>query len=160
MSYPSKADLDRIEFLAKEIERGEPYTLDDPGGSLRRDIQKMELELAKLRLKVAQVRATKNLLDLSSDERSLLLFLETRAVDHSGRVQTARMNADDVDIAAKWNAEGFVAFGRIRAVDCNEYGTHWCRLSDRAWALAHEERKTRAARTWDKRGWKTTKEAR
>lgn len=102
----------------------------------------------------------KTLETMTKDERSLLLFFETRAVDHSGRVQTAHMNADDMEIATRWDAEGFVRFGRIAAEHRSEHGTHWCSLSDDAWSLVHAERKARAGRTWQTRHWQTTEEKR
>jgi len=97
---------------------------------------------------------------MTEDERSLLLFLESRAVDQAGRVKTIHMNADDMEIAEQWNRDGFVKFGRIASEDLNEFGTHWCHLSDEAWGFAAAERKARAGRTWAKRDWKTTEEKR
>lgn len=102
----------------------------------------------------------KTLQSMTKDERSLLLFFETRAVDYAGKVQTAHMNADDFKIAQRWDSEGFVNFGRIAFEDVNSHGSHWCRLSDDAWALAHEERQARACRTWRRRSWRTTEEKR
>src|SRR6266852_5007231 len=84
---------------------------------------------------------------MSKDELSLLLFLETRAVDHGGKVQTAHMNAGDFEIAKKWNKKGFILFGRVRHRDITQGGSHWCQLSEAAWEAAHAERKTRAARS-------------
>ena len=97
---------------------------------------------------------------MTKDERSLLLFLESRATDQAGRVKTVHMNDADMKIAERWNREGFVKFGRIASEDLNEFGSHWCFLSDEAWQLAAAERKARAARTWAKRAWKTTEEKR
>lgn len=102
----------------------------------------------------------KTLNSLTKDERSLLLFLETRAVDHRGRVDTKHMNSEDMAIAAQWHLEGFVNFGRIASEDLNQYGSHWCHLSEQAWMLVAEERKARAERMWAKRTWKTTDEKR
>jgi len=102
----------------------------------------------------------KTLDTMTKDERSLLLFLESRAVDNSGRVQTVHMNFDDMKTTERWNKEDFVKYGRIASEDLNKYGTHWCQLSDEAWQLAAAERKARAARTWAKREWKTTDEKR
>lgn len=101
-----------------------------------------------------------NLSEMTKDERSLLLFLETRAVDHAGKVQTAHMNADDFKIAASWDKTGFIKFGRVAFEDVNKFGSHWCSLSEEAWALAASERKARAGRTWTKRTWKTADEKR
>ena len=102
----------------------------------------------------------KTLETMTKDEKSLLLFLETRAVDQSGKVQTEHMNDDDRKIVERWNSEGFVRYGRVASEDLNKHGTHWCHLSDEAWALAHAERKARAARLWIKRTWCTTEEKR
>jgi hypothetical protein len=57
----------------------------------------------------------KSLDTMTSDERSLLLFFETQAVDNGGKVNDIRhMNKEDLEIAEEWNKEGFVKFGRIR----------------------------------------------
>lgn len=68
----------------------------------------------------------KTLKTMTKDERSLLLFLETQAVDHAGKVDGRHMNKDDFETAAKWDAEGFVNFGRVAFENVNEYGAHWC----------------------------------
>jgi hypothetical protein len=102
----------------------------------------------------------KTLKTMTKDERSLLLFLETRAVDHAGRVDTRHMNSDDFEIAKRWDAEGFVNFGRIAFEHCNDRGSHWCKLSPEAHQLCGEERAARAERTWKKRTWRTTEEKR
>ena len=98
-----------------------------------------------------------NLNDMTKDEKSLLLYLETRAVDHGGLVHTQHMNSDDMEIAKQWNEARFVRFGRL-ASDClpmRSGATHWCELSDEAWALAHAERRERYTRINSKRKWFT-----
>lgn len=100
----------------------------------------------------------KELSSMSSDERSLLLYLETRAVDYGGRVDIRRMNTDDINIAEKWAKEGFIKFGRIVAHHINSQGAHFCILSDEAWDLAHAERRLRSERMWLKRDWISTSE--
>lgn len=97
---------------------------------------------------------------MTKDEQSLLLFLESRSVDNSGRVKTVHMNAHDMELAAQWNNEGFVKFGRIASEDISEHGSHWCHLSDEAWTLAGAARKARGIRKWVERKWKTTGEKR
>ena len=94
----------------------------------------------------------KSLDTMTRDERNLLLFFETQAVDHGGLVdlkqrrgQVGIMNKEDFDIAKKWNEEGFVKFGRIKFHSIIE-ATHWCELSDEAWGIAHAERKARCTR--------------
>jgi hypothetical protein len=104
-----------------------------------------------------------NLNDMSKCEKSLLLYLETRAVDHGGLVCTQHMNSEDMATAKRWSESGFVRFGRL-AADClpGRHGgsTHWCELSDDAWTLAHSERRERYTRINSKRKWLTTDEKR
>lgn len=117
----------------------------------------------------------KTLAELTKDERSLLLFLETRAVDYGGRVNTVHMNAEDMALAAEWNRTGFLLFGRISShylgmrgaesvvahgpvAEARRLGTHWCELTADAWRLAHEERRARAERMKQARTWKTPAE--
>ncbi len=101
----------------------------------------------------------KTLKKMSKDERSLLLFLETRQVDYGGRVNLQHMNKEDMDIAQKWNNEGFIGFGRIVARNINSDGSSWCKLSEEAFKLAHKERKARAKRMWENRTWISTKDS-
>lgn len=98
---------------------------------------------------------------MTKEEVSLLLYLETRVVDHAGRVDLRHMNEGDIEIVTKWNKEGFVKFGRIDSKDkFLQYGTHWCQLSDKAWSEAYLERRAKADRTWATRKWLTTEEKR
>ncbi len=83
---------------------------------------------------------------MSRDERSLLLYFETCAVDLCGRVDSRRMNSDDFEIAQRWSETGFCKFGRIVVKDHNGQGQHWIELSDEAWTLAHQERLARFKR--------------
>jgi hypothetical protein len=101
----------------------------------------------------------KKLEDLTRNEQSQLLYLETRAVAYSGVVDTRMMNDGDMEIVKKWHEEGFIEFGRICFADRN-FGTNYCHLSEEAWALAHALRKERAERGWKNRRWKTTEEFR
>lgn len=99
---------------------------------------------------------------MNREELSLLLYLETRVVDHGGLVDARRMNAADFKVAKRWAALDFISFGRL-ASDClGKFGdcTHWCQLSGEAWELAHAERKARAARLYEKRSWISTEEKR
>ena len=96
-------------------------------------------------------------MELTKEEKSLLLYMETQAVDYGGKLQSVRMNADDFDVAKRWNESGFVLFGRIAANDHVTRGssgkylcTHWCVLSDEAWEAAHTERRARCQRLMDK----------
>jgi len=100
---------------------------------------------------------------MTKDELSLLLYFESRAVDNGGTVDTRHMNDIDMEIAKKWNSDGFVEFGRVCFEDIEKARgkyTHWCYLSDEAFVLAHSERKARAGRVWEKKNFATTEELR
>jgi len=94
------------------------------------------------------------------DEKSQLLYLETRLVDYSGRVDTRKMNKTDHDTMENWKKEGFVSYGRICHADVTDGGTMWCQFSDEAWQYAHQARKNRATASWNNRTWQTTEEYR
>jgi hypothetical protein len=94
--------------------------------------------------------------NMSKDELSLLLFFETRAVDHGGLVDNRHMNADDFEIAKKWNESGFVKFGRVVYRNITNGCTNWCKLSELAWMIAHQGRKARHERLWLKKDWMST----
>ena len=99
--------------------------------------------------------------EMTKDERSLLLFLETCAVDNTGLVYGPHMNDDDREISKRWNESGFIKFGRIAYASIQSFYTpyaNWCELSDDAFQLAHEERKARAVRMLTKRNWERTEE--
>ena len=98
---------------------------------------------------------------LSKERKSLLLYLEFRAVDHHGAVNTIHMNSADMTIANEWNEMGFVQFGRIARsgvmpVDCS----HWCCLSKAAFRVAAALRMERAERGFKARAWSTIAERR
>lgn len=96
---------------------------------------------------------------MTKDEKSLLLYLETRAVDHSGVVNIQHMNEGDMKIAERWNKSGFVEFGRIAFKYLNSLrGSHYVHLSAKAWEAVAALRQERAERTWNKREWLTAKE--
>jgi len=85
---------------------------------------------------------------MDKQAESLLLYLETRAVDYHGRVDFRHMNEEDVAIANRWSREGYIQFGRIRSDDVTLQGSHWVVLSERAWQDVHALRKDRAERGW------------
>jgi hypothetical protein len=130
---------------------------------------------------------TRTLETMTKDERSLLLYLETCAVDHTGKVDGIKMNDEDRAIAERWAQEGFIKYGRVCAADAFPCATapeeeflteededegssapllprssklNWVQLSEEAWTLAHAERRARAERLWAKRDWRTTEEYR
>jgi hypothetical protein len=96
------------------------------------------------------------LADLGKDGRSTLLYLETRAVDHGGRVQIQHMNELDQAQAERWALDGFIQYGRLKTKDIYSVGvTHWVHLTAHAMKLAHEERRARAERMWKARNFTT-----
>ena len=106
--------------------------------------------------------------DMSKDAKSLLLYLETRAVDHGGLLDERHMNDTDKTIVLGWQKQGFVEYGRICAADLGmRLGEPrvptggcitWIKLSPKALALAYQERKNRMVRMWASRAWRTTEE--
>ena len=99
---------------------------------------------------------------LTRDERNLLLYLEARAVDHGGLVQTSHMNKKDMATAKRWNklpipglpynetatfdSIKFIKFGRLKAEDIRDSlsPTHYVVLSYQAHAIAAALRRKRA----------------
>lgn len=96
---------------------------------------------------------------MSRDELSLLLYLESCAVDHGGKVEARRMNEDEFAIADGWKTAGFILFGRMKAAEILKerkkhiarQATNWVVLSEAAWAAAHAERRARCVRTMEVR---------
>ena len=105
---------------------------------------------------------TREITTLTRDEKSLLLYLESRAVDHSGKVAMEKMNDADRVNAKRWNEEGFISFGRIAHADIfsGSTATHWVHLSQEAWETAHLLRRKRAEDSWQSRRYQTTDEKR
>lgn len=101
---------------------------------------------------------------LTKDQRSLILYLETCAVDFGGSVDLAHMNADDQAQAQRWAEEGLICWTRIKHGEWpkqnGRYRTHYVQFSDVAWNLAHAERRARSKRLDEKRTWRTIGEAR
>lgn len=96
--------------------------------------------------------------DFTKDEQSLLLYLETRAVDYGGRMNGQQLNNVDRENLTKWKVSGYVESGRICADDHNKDGTLWCKLSERAFNDATALRKARMLRMWENRHYRTTAE--
>lgn len=97
---------------------------------------------------------------MTKTEISLLLYLETRAVDHAGRINSQHINDDDLNILFKWKEEGFVESGRICFDDCKNYENMWVRLSPDALKIAYQERCAKADRMWNNKTYTTTEEKR
>jgi hypothetical protein len=95
---------------------------------------------------------------MTKAEISVLLYLETRAVDYGGRVAGPHMNQEDLDIAKRWAGKGFIRFGRICMEHINREGCYWVELTDAAWEVAHKERRAKAGRMFANRKYLTTEE--
>lgn len=94
---------------------------------------------------------------MTGHERDLLLYFETQAVEHGGALETARMQGAALEIARRWNAAGYLRFGRIPfRYDVKSPGgvrrDFWCLLSEDAWKQAHAERRARCARAMERLG--------
>lgn len=96
---------------------------------------------------------------MTRNELSLLLYCESRAVNHGGTLDAARLNNDEFEILRRWVDRGFIRYGRIKMADhAAVKASLWCELTDAAWQAAHAERRQRASRMWEKRRWKKTSE--
>lgn len=96
----------------------------------------------------------------TQEQKSLIVYLESRCVDATGRVDLRHMNANDVAQAVAWSKVGFIEFGRITAKDVTGSGGAWVRFTEAAWCAAHRERRARAQRGIACRTWETTQEQR
>jgi len=88
---------------------------------------------------------------MNKAQRSLLLFLETQAVDHGGLVTSISMNAEDHEIAREWAAEGFLRFSRMKSALIPDSRlpkyAHVVELTPFAFECAAIERRRRAERS-------------
>ena len=84
--------------------------------------------------------------DMTRDEKALLLFFETCAVDRGGNVFTAHMNSEEKEIAKRWHDEGVVPWQRQKSD--HMIGAHSLNVSrsDAAWSPVHQYRVSRVKR--------------
>ena len=91
-----------------------------------------------------------NYQDLTREEESLLLYLETCIVDQSGKMDSRKINDVDQMILDYWCGNDFVSVGRMPGSWIMMYNypqySHWVTLSNDALRLAHECRTARAKR--------------
>lgn len=86
------------------------------------------------------------------DQKGLLLYLESRSMDHRDIVNTLHMSHGDLEQAAEWAKEGFLlAWRRLPWAWVDQYSesgmkgcTHFVKLSAQAVAQAHQFRQERA----------------
>jgi hypothetical protein len=93
--------------------------------------------------------------ELTKEERSLLLYLESCLVDHHGYINAQRINIDDRATLKAWDEAGYVHYGRLpmwviqdryRQSKHTEHESHYVRFSEAAWQDAHRERRQRSER--------------
>jgi len=89
--------------------------------------------------------------EMTKDQISLLLYLESRAVDHGGLIDSRQMNADDFQNAGLWDEDGFIEFGRVYSKHVKGSLTNWVHLTPEAWRVVQELRQQRSARLWENR---------
>lgn len=102
----------------------------------------------------------KPLSEFTRDELSLLLYLESCAVDFACAIDSRKMNAEDEAILTEWCEIGFAASGRVSSEFLTARLQRWAKLSDEGMALAQTARLERAKNGWAKRHWTTTEEKR
>jgi hypothetical protein len=83
---------------------------------------------------------------MTRDQLSLLLYLESRAVDHGGIVDTSRMNERELQVARDWADDDFIRFGILSRAFARRDQNAAVELSKDAFAAAHAERRARAQR--------------
>jgi len=91
--------------------------------------------------------------DLTKDQKSLLLYLETCLVDHAGKIEPYRMNEVDWENMVFFKSLGLIDWERLTAKyvtstrGCAYRPTHWVSFEcEDAWVLAHQLRRERAER--------------
>ena len=85
---------------------------------------------------------------LSRSERNTLMYVETRVVDHGGELDLEQMNYDDQQNLKLFGAAGILDVEeRHPAVDHG--GMEVVQFTDRAWDLARDSRRMRAAQDMD-----------
>lgn len=108
--------------------------------------------------------------EMTIAQQRLLMYLETRAVDHRGKIDPAHVNVEDRQQIDDWAREGFIESGRICAADLQPAApsdtarayvpNSWVKLSPQAIAAAHALRIARIERGWQNKGYRTTAEYR
>ena len=86
--------------------------------------------------------------NMNKDEKSLLLFLETIAVDQRGWVNSIEcLNLEDTKIMKQWNKSGFVISKKAsRQYREKTQLTYIIKLSNEAWKEVHKLRREKAER--------------
>lgn len=91
-----------------------------------------------------------------NERDSLILYLESRAVDYGGRVNHEHLNVSDLAIIREWVDGGYIEYGRIASEDVSVNGSMWVKLGDRARGVVATKRKEMAERRWETRTYQRT----
>ena len=86
---------------------------------------------------------------ITRDQRSILMYAETCAVDYGGLLEGIRMNKDDHAALDELAAAGILTWARIPGKMLGQFkrnATHYCDLTEEGWALVHALRRARAAK--------------
>ncbi len=81
---------------------------------------------------------------MTKDERSIIVYAESCAVDRGGLMEGVRMNGEDLANLGRFEKAGLLASGRIPSEALTATNTHWVELTDAGWALAGLCRRYRA----------------
>lgn len=86
--------------------------------------------------------------ELTRDQKSIILYVEARCVDHDGLLRGEQMNSDDHANLKAFQESGHLTYGRVPAMMLPQLRgqTHWATLNDAGWELAHSLRKERGGR--------------
>lgn len=97
-----------------------------------------------------QAEATESAKELTKDQRSALLYVETCVVDYGGLLEGRRMNTEDHESLRQMQAIGWLTWGRIPSSLLGRHDfthstpNHWARLTASGWKVAHACRMIRA----------------
>lgn len=83
---------------------------------------------------------------LTKNQKSFLIYLESRSVNYAGRIDYSQINEEDVEDLEKFVKLGWAETGRINSRYHTENGSDWIELSIFGYDLAHRARKERAFR--------------
>ena len=83
---------------------------------------------------------------MTKDEKSLLLYLETCAVDFGGLVDPRHMNAEDFEATRAWNESGYLQFGRVFFKEIKGDRGYWVVFGETAWKDVAKFRRERSDR--------------
>ena len=94
---------------------------------------------------------------MNKHERNFLLYAETCAVDHGGRLEGIRMNNDDMVAAKSLEQKGICSMVRlkmhyIQSLPHTRKYTHFVSITEKGWGVVAMLRQEKATRTLTKYG--------